>query len=218
MDPPQLHGRQGLDGLARPSPANVIELAPGLWRWTAPHPDWRPSAEPAGPDDWEQEVGSVLYEGPGAAVFFDPLLPPETDGFWKWADEHAAERAVAVLTTVGFHRRSRDAFVQRYDASTSRAKTKLPRGVESFVLRGAGETVFWLPEHRALVPGDRILGASGGGLRLCPESWLRYLPKRLTHAELRTLLQPLLELPVERVLVSHGEPVLRDGAAALARL
>ena len=34
---------------------------------------------------------------------------------------------------------------------------------------------------------------------------------------LAQLLRPLVELPVERVLVSHGEPVLRDGRAALVR-
>jgi hypothetical protein len=27
----------------------------------------------------------------------------------------------------------------------------------------------------------------------------------------------LLELPIERVIVSHGDPVLHDGRAALAR-
>ena len=31
------------------------------------------------------------------------------------------------------------------------------------------------------------------------------------------LLRPLVQLPIERVLVSHGEPVLRDGRAALVR-
>ena len=34
---------------------------------------------------------------------------------------------------------------------------------------------------------------------------------------LRAALAPLLELPVEMVLVSHGDPVLRDGAAAIER-
>ena len=52
---------------------------------------------------------------------------------------------------------------------------------------------------------------------LCPESWLRYLPSRITLAELNTRLRPLLELPIERVLVSHGEPVLPNGANALAQ-
>jgi hypothetical protein len=51
-------------------------------------------------------------------------------------------------------------------------------------------------------------------VRLCPESWL---PSGVGHAELRTALAPLLELPVERVLVSHGVPVLGGGHAALAK-
>jgi glyoxylase-like metal-dependent hydrolase (beta-lactamase superfamily II) len=191
------------------------EIAAGLWRWTAPHPDWRPGAEPGSAADWERDVGSVLYEAAGAAVFFDPLLPPEPEPFWEWADARVTGRPVTVLTTIGWHRRSRAAFVERYGASVSRAKSSLPRGVESIVLRGAGETLFWLPERRTLIAGDRILGAAGGGLRLCPKSWLRYLPSGLTQAGLRELLRPLLELPVERVLVSHGEPVLAGGARAL---
>ncbi len=75
--------------------------------------------------------------------------------------------------------------------------------------------MFWLAEQRALIPGDRILGAPDGGLRLCPESWLYWV--RVNREELRALLMPLLELPIERVLVSHGEPVLSGGAEALRR-
>lgn len=75
--------------------------------------------------------------------------------------------------------------------------------------------MFWLAEQRALIPGDRILGAAGGGLRLCPESWLYWVP--VNRDQLRALLIPLLELPIERVLVSHGEPVLSGGAEALRR-
>ena len=56
---------------------------------------------------------------------------------------------------------------------------------------------------------------SGGGLRLCPESWLR--DERVDRAGLAELLWPLVELPIERVLVSHGAPVLHDGRAAIAR-
>jgi hypothetical protein len=189
------------------------ELAPGLWRWTAPHWAWAPGAEPDSPDDWEEYVGSVLYEDREAAVFIDPLVPEDADQFWRWADQRVAGRSVVVLTTLGPHRRSREQVAERYGASTSRAKRDLPSGVESIVLRGAGETMFWLPDHRTLVPGDRILGASGGGLRLCPESWLYWV--LVDRDELRELLKPLLELPIERVLVSHGEPVLSSGARAL---
>jgi hypothetical protein len=196
----------------------VNQIAEGLWRWTAPHPDWSPNAEPESTGDWPPEVGSVLYEARADAVFFDPLLPPDPAPFWRWADQRCAGRRVAVLTTIAWHRRSRPAFVQRYGASTSRARLSLPAGVESFIVRGAGETMFWLPEPRTLIPGDRILGAAGGGLRLCPDSWMRYLSSPLTGEQLTDRLQGLLDLPAERVVVSHGEPVLSSGRKALAQL
>lgn len=37
----------------------------------------------------------------------------------------------------------------------------------------------------------------------------------MTTAELAAALRPLLDLPIERVLVSHGEPALKGGRAAL---
>ena len=161
----------------------------------------------------------MLCDSPDATVLIDPLLPPGEEGFLDHLDRHVERRGlpVAILTTIKFHRRSRDELAARYGARTSRARATLPAGVESRPLRGTGETMFWLAEHRALVPGDRLIGGGDGGLRLCPESWLRYLPGGLSTAELATRLRPLLELPIESVLVSHGEPVLRGGRAALAR-
>ena len=38
----------------------------------------------------------------------------------------------------------------------------------------------------------------------------------MKQAELRESLRPLLDLPVELVLVSHGEPVLENGREAIA--
>jgi hypothetical protein len=175
--------------------------------------------EPESPADWPADVGCVAYAAPDAFVFIDPLVPAEREAFWREVDERVAEhgRRAAVLTTIQFHRRSRDELAERYTASTSRARKTLPQGVETIPIRGAGETMVWLPEPRALVPGDRILGDGNGGLRVCPESWLGYLPSGITLRELRGALRPLLDLPVELVLASHGEPVLQDGQAALAR-
>jgi hypothetical protein len=189
------------------------EIRPGLYRWTPSHPAYEPDPEPDSPADWPEQVGCVAYEAPDALVLVDPLVP---DDLWAALDRLAKGRRVAVLTTIGFHRRSREAVVERYGASTSRAKQNLPHGVETIPIRGAGETMVWIPEHAALVPGDRILGGRDGGLRLCPESWLRYLQSGMTREELRKALLPLLELPIELVLVSHGEPVLSDGREALA--
>jgi hypothetical protein len=39
----------------------------------------------------------------------------------------------------------------------------------------------------------------------------------MRHPELRDALQPLLDLPVEMVLTSHGQPVVAGGRDAIAR-
>ena len=90
-----------------------------------------------------------------------------------------------------------------------RSGDELPGGIRAFQTARASEVVYWLPEQRALAVGDVLLGSP---LRLCPERWLG----KQTHDDLRAALRPVLDLPLERVLVSHGEPVVEDGRAALA--
>jgi hypothetical protein len=200
------------------APADITEIDKGLWRWTARHPDWVPNVKPESPADWPRDVGSVAYAAGGALVVIDPLVPAEAEGLWAWLDERAdAAERVAVLNTIKWHRRSRDEVAGRYRASTSRARDALPDGVEPIPIRRAGETMFWLPERAALVAGDRLMGDGRGGLRLCPSSWIRYLTTDISLDDLRDALRPLLDLPVERVLTSHGEPVLRDGHRAIER-
>ncbi len=185
------------------------ELRPGLWRWTAQHPEWQP-AEPESPGDWPREVGCAAYAASGAFVLIDPLVVDGWDALDALVEPHG--KPVHVLVTIQFHERSREQAVERYGASEA-----VPDGVEPMALERAGETMFWLPEHRALVPGDRLLGFGGdGALRVCPDSWLRYLRNGLTGEELRSMLRErLLELPVELVLVSHGEPVRENARDAL---
>ena len=200
------------------APADITEIDEGLWRWTARHPDWVPGAKPESPADWPREVGSVAYATGDALVVIDPLVPAEAEGLWAWLEERAnAVGRVAVVNTIKWHRRSRDEIAERYGASTSRARAALPEGVVPIPIAHAGETMFWLPGVAALVPGDRLLGNGRGGLRLCPSSWLGYLSTPIDLDGLRAALRPLLELPVERVLTSHGEPVLRGGRGAIER-
>ncbi len=160
-------------------------------------------------------VGSVLYELPGTVVLFDPLIPrPREAQFLGCLDERIAGRPVSILTTIRWHRRDRELLAERYRANSSRAWNAVPRGVQPRPLRGAAETMFWLPAVEALVVGDRLIGAEGGGLRLCPQSWLE--GARTDREGLAELLRPLIYLPIGRVLVSHGEPVLRGARSALA--
>jgi hypothetical protein len=199
--------------------SELTELRPGLFRWTADHPDAAPSPTPGSPADWGPEVGCVAYAAPDALVLVDPLVPPDRRGLQEEVDAlvRSHGRRVAILTTLAFHRRSRDELAERYGASTSRARASLPDGVETVTIRSAGETMVWLPGPRALIPGDRLLGDDAGGLRLPADSWLRYLPSGIRRDGLVKALRPLLDLPVELVLVSHGEPVVAGGREAIAR-
>ncbi len=203
---------------------DVVQIAPGLWRWTGYH------------EEWKEDVGCVYCETKDGVVLIDPLVPPEdVERFWHALDRDV-ERAggpVHVLVTVFWHTRSAKAMVERYSArvwapTTSRAAVarragtvtdafrpgdSLPGEIAAFGTARRTEVVYWLPRHGALVPGDVLLGDGAGGLRMCPESWL---PGAKGHTELAASLRPLLDLPVERVLLSHGEPVLANGRAALA--
>ncbi len=192
----------------------MIEIAPGLRRWTAFH------------DHWEEQVASLALETDDGLVLIDPLEPPRE-----------LRRPEHVLLTVYWHARStkdleagrvwapsrsaqplRNRGVDVTDALT--AGDELPGGLDAFQTARVNEVVFWLPDQRAVAVGDVLLGAGAkpqatdDPLRLCPERWLG----KQTHADLRETLRPLLGLPVERVLVAHGEPVLRDGRRGLERV
>src|SRR6266516_3188755 len=51
------------------------ELVPGLWRWTARHPEWEPGAEPESPADWPPDVGCVACLAGENLALIDPLVP-----------------------------------------------------------------------------------------------------------------------------------------------
>lgn len=191
----------------------MIEVADGLYRWTAFHPDW------------EEEVGCLALETDEGLVLVDPLDPPRR--FSK--PKH-------VLITVYWHGRATGRIAARHVWAPSRGArplqnrgvhvtdairndTTLPGGLCAVPTARAGEVVYWLPQQKALAVGDVLLGAgakpraTSDPLRLCPERWLG----KATHADLRASLEPLLDLPIQRVLLSHGAPVLRDGKRELAR-
>ncbi len=177
---------------------------PGVTRWTAWH------------DHWGKDVAAFAVDTPDGLVFFDPIDPPAELG----APAH-------VLVTVFFHARSAGTLGARVWAPTSLVKRlknrgvevtdpfdvgdELPGGIQAFGTGRSGEVLYWLPEQKALVVGDVLLGSP---FRLCPKSWLG----QATVDDLRAALRPLLELPIEQIFVGHGDPVLSGGRDALAAL
>lgn len=178
------------------------ELRPGLWHWKAAHPDWTP--KDGGPTGWEQEVSCYAWDAGSTLVLFDPQSPPAL------VDELASGKQVAVALTCEWHARSAEELRERLGASVwaSESDGEPPEGIQAFP-SGDGEVAFWVAEHGAVVFGDALLVRE----RLeVPRTWL---PEGQTLKDVRELLSPLLELPVEVVLVTHGEPVRAGGAEAL---
>jgi glyoxylase-like metal-dependent hydrolase (beta-lactamase superfamily II) len=192
----------------------VQRIDEGLWRWTAPHPDWMEGA------DWDREVGCVYWEADDAVVLVDPLVPANEADRRRFLDAldrdvERVGRPVAILLTCEWHARSRAELTERYEARVVEppAADGLPGSAIAFAAEAAEEVVYWLPGARAVVPGDTLLGTDDG-VALCPASWLE---GRGGLHHLARDLAPLLTLPVQRVLTSHGAPVLADGRDALLR-
>ena len=196
---------------------DVRQLRPGLWRWVAPHPEWEAGMH------WPQQVGSVYAEFPDALVVIDPQVPgDESEAFWAALDRDVArlERPVQVVLTVHWHERSVDELLDRYDAKLWRPEqpTELPAGIRAELVEGADwvEAMFYLESWHALAVGDLLIGDDEGGIRV-PVSWFPKEEQDWARQGLKERLRVLLDLPIELVLVSHGEPVLENGHAALER-
>lgn len=195
----------------------IEQLATGLWRWVAPHPGWSPESE------WPREVASVYVEAADTVCLIDPLVPAgEEERLWAFLDRELerAAKPVATLLTLPWHRRSAEVVAARYGSEREGWELSLrsrepPSGLEPIEIAHADERLFWIPGHRALVAGDVLLGSEGGEVAACPVSWVT---RAATYPdEFLASLRRLLELPVEMILVSHGDAVRTDGRAALER-
>ena len=191
------------------------ELQAGVWWWEAPHPEWTE------PDDWTTRgVSSYAIDTGDRLLLFDPLAVPAE------VEELAAGRETAIVLTSPWHRRDAVSLADRLDAvihvpppdppdpdpvpgQVFRAGDRLPVGVEAFAGVEENDLMLWVESRRALVTGDRLIDP-GSGLEL-PTAWL---PEDMSRERALEILHPLLDLPVELVLPTHGPPTDR---AALER-
>ena len=199
----------------------VRDVAPGLWLWRQPHPDWREGL------DWEPEVSSWCVESRGETVVLDALAPPPAETqVWRRLDDPPPTVAVVLKAD---HVRDVDLFVRWYgvraygpwlfwredvpktELEPVQPGDELPGGLLALDDgRRRMETPLYLPEQRALVFADGMTA---------PDGVLRVWNTRAYEERVLPALRALLELPFEHVLVSHGEPVhsRADFEAALER-
>jgi hypothetical protein len=210
------------------------EIAAGIWRWTARHPEWHTRIE------WGHEVASFALVGSGL-VLVDPLLPsldsPSRTAVDQRLDRLAREaKRLDIMITIPYHARSAEELFERYrdalpttiwghravakrfrDAATVLNEIEPGQAVGADALALAigkprrFEMPLYYPAHRALAFGDAVIGIDGG-LRI----WQQASTDPFWHDRVFVpTMRPLLDLDVERVLVTHGAPVLRGGHEAL---
>ena len=205
--------------------APLDELAPGLLRFSRQRQGIPPMSTAYVLQD---DVGTILV---------DPLVR-ERDTEVLEALDGLVRGGVRILVTIPFHVRGSELLWRRWRDRHEVAIFGHPQCLSrleddsGFQALEGGETLdggirvhtfgrpqrsempFELPSHRALAFGDTVLEIDGR-LRVWAEvdtdrrrAWYegRFLPT----------LRPLAELDIERVLVTHGEPVVSDGAHALA--
>ena len=142
------------------------QIRPGLWTWTAPHPEWHE----------HPVVRSYAVERDRGLVLIDPMTPPA---------ELVEGRDLQVALTCPWHSRSAP------ELGAPEAQ------VDSRPAFYPDERVIWLPDHGAFVFGDSFPGGP------IPDDWL---PEGQTRADYNAWLASLIELPVELVLPTHGDP------------
>jgi glyoxylase-like metal-dependent hydrolase (beta-lactamase superfamily II) len=217
----------------------VHELRPGLWHWQAPHPEWRPTepwsenvssyaiddgerlllfdplAVPSELEDlaaerktaivltapWHERDAESLVERLGVPVY-TPL--PDSAQLLKDTYGITAEQAGDGSPDVVWLLREGKGEARPYAAGD-----RLPFGADVYPGHKANDTVLWIESKRAVISGDTLVDF-GQGLEI-NERWLR---PGVTREEIAGQLRPLLELPVEHVLATHGGPT---ESAALER-
>jgi glyoxylase-like metal-dependent hydrolase (beta-lactamase superfamily II) len=212
----------------------VRELRPGLWHWQAPHPGWRPGEpwdqnvssyaiddgerlllfDPLGvPSElealaaeretaivltapWHERDSQRLVERLGAPVF---TPPPDTAQYLMETYGLTAEQAgdgspdIVWLLKEGLG-----------EAHLYTAGDRLPFGADVLAGHKPNDTVLWIESQGAVISGDTLVDF-GQGLEINE----RWLPPGVTRDEIAERLRPLLALPVEHVLATHGDPTDR---------
>ncbi|HEX4679849.1 MAG TPA: hypothetical protein VH210_11685 [Gaiellaceae bacterium] len=192
------------------------ELQQGLWWWEAVHPEWT-AEDDAAERDWGPEVSAYAIDDGERLLLIDPTAPPTP------ILDLAAERETVIVLTNPWHERAARSLSETLDAQVYApppddngrgtripaelfsAGDRLPFGVEAFPGREPPyDVLLWIESHRAVAIGDTLIDR-GHGIEIV-DSWLA---KGVTREQVVDGLRPLLALPIEFVLPTHGAPTDR---------
>jgi glyoxylase-like metal-dependent hydrolase (beta-lactamase superfamily II) len=186
----------------------------GIWQWTAPHPAWKEGA------NWEQTVSSYALDDGRRLYLIDPLEPP--DDVLAMIEEHGGDTTLIMLTCP-WHRRDAGQLAARFDAhvyvphpdasdqdpvhgSVYTAGDTLSGGVVAYPGMESNDLVLWFPSFGAVAAGDTMIERDGA--LTIPEDWIDSGTNSLVN--IKHGLAPLLNLPVDIVLPTHGDPKTAD--------
>ena len=200
----------------------VREILPGIFHWTAVHPEIRVPVH-------------CHYLEP-QRMLLDPLVPAEG---LDWFERHRSPRHI--LLTNRLHSRESARFVERFgcelwcnaegldhfgvdgevpglEVRAFRAGDSLPGGVRSLEIGELcpDETAFWIPAREpALAIADGIVRDDQGRLGFVPDELIGDDPPAIRRA-LKSAYARLLSLDFDHLLFAHGEPWIGGGKQALA--
>jgi hypothetical protein len=205
------------------------EVVAGVWHWESLHPEWagpenetlrrRLATTPEAQNDAARGVVSSYAVDDGERLLLvDPLAVPREIEELACRDARSlAQRLGAPVVTPAPDEGSPDlAWLLDCDGSDAHlysAGDQLPIGARAFPGRLPNDLVLLIESRRAAIAGDTLVDL-GQGLEI-PAEWL---PEGVGCEQVSEGLRPLLELPVDVVLATHGGPDRRGHRRAGARL
>jgi hypothetical protein len=207
------------------------EIATGIWRW-----EHRPRG--LAPGEFGTRTSYALAVN-GETLLVDPLMEGDSNPTLSALDDVVHGR-VRILISKPWHTRSAEAMWRRYRSAKAHiyghreVATRLDdaSGFDA-VIGGTivGDVACFHPigrppraeqpieiaAHRVLVFGDAVVETGDGDLRVWDDPLSNERRQRWWHERYRPTLERLADLQAEHVLVTHGQPVLGCGTAALRR-
>jgi hypothetical protein len=192
------------------------EVLPGVWHWTAGHPQIH------------MEVSSHWVPASGALI--DPLIPPD-----QGLDPFRGQPPERVLLSNRHHLRHAERFGEEFGCTIECSKPGLHEfeggpevrgfdfgdqvapGIEALEVGAIcpDESALLIRDAGALVIADGIM-RYGGEMRFVPDSLLGDDPEGVKSG-LRAAYSRLLERDFDNLLFAHGDPLIGGGREELRR-